>query len=65
MKKGAGFIVVDGPSASGKDSIIEQVLKDLKTLGIKSVSLEETKEKDYDRKKILMAKKMETKKLQK
>lgn len=56
MKKGL-FILVDGPSASGKDSIITQVLKDLKTLGIKSVSVEETKEKNYDRRKILLAKK--------
>lgn len=56
MKKGL-FIIVDGPSASGKDSIIKQVLKDLKTLGLKSVSIEETKEKKYDRKRILLAKK--------
>lgn len=56
MKKGL-FIVVDGPSASGKDSITTQVLKDFKTLRIKSVSIEETKEKNYDRKKILLAKK--------
>lgn len=56
MKKGL-FIVVDGPSASGKDSIIRQILKDLKNLGLKAVSIEETKEVDYDRKKILLAKK--------
>lgn len=55
MKKGL-FVVVDGPSASGKNSIITQVLKDLKTLGIKSVSIEETKEKNYNREKILLAK---------
>jgi len=56
MKKGL-FIVVDGPSASGKDSIIRQVLKDLKKLRLKAVSIEETKEANYDRKKILLAKK--------
>ena len=56
MKKGL-FIVVDGPSASGKDSIIKQVLKDLKNLRLKSVSIEETKEKKYDRKRILLAQK--------
>ncbi|MDO8583498.1 MAG: hypothetical protein Q7R51_03125 [bacterium] len=50
------LIIIDGPSASGKDSIIEQVLKDLKNLGIKSISIEETKEENYDRKKILEAK---------
>ena len=50
------FIVVDGPSASGKNSIIEQVLKDLKKLQINAVSIEETKEKSYNRKKILAAK---------
>jgi len=55
MKKGL-FVVVDGPSASGKDSIIRQILKDLKTVRIKSVSIEETKEKKYDRKRILSAK---------
>ena len=64
MKKGL-FIVVDGPSASGKDSIITQVLKDLKKLGIKSISIEETKEKNYDRKKILMAKQNGDKKVTK
>ena len=56
MKKGL-FIVVDGPSASGKDSIIRQVLKDLKRLNLKTISIEETKEKKYDRKRILLAKK--------
>jgi len=56
MKKGL-FIVVDGPSASGKDSIIKQVIKDLRKLRLKTVSIEETKEADYDRKKILLAKK--------
>ena len=56
MKKGL-FIVVDGPSASGKDSIIKQLIKDLKKLSLKAVSIEETKEKKYDRKKILLAKK--------
>lgn len=50
------LIVVDGPSASGKNSIIAQALKDLKTLGIKSVSIEETKDPIYDREKILEAK---------
>lgn len=50
------FIVVDGPSASGKDSIIKQVLKDLKTLGKKASAIEETKEKNYSRSKILKAK---------
>lgn len=56
MKKGL-FIVVDGPSASGKDSIINQVLKDLDKLNLKAISIEETKEKEYDRKRILLAKK--------
>ncbi|OGH20590.1 MAG: hypothetical protein A3D74_02070 [Candidatus Levybacteria bacterium RIFCSPHIGHO2_02_FULL_37_13] len=55
MKKGL-FIVVDGPSASGKDSIIKQILKDLNNLRLKSTSIEETKEKKYDRKKIMLAK---------
>lgn len=55
IKKGL-FIVVDGPSASGKDSIIRQVLKDLDRLNIKALFIEETKEKNYDRKKILEAK---------
>src|SRR3989344_8843310 len=55
MKKGL-FIVVDGPSASGKDSVITQVLKDLENLGLKAVSIEETKEENYDRKRILLAK---------
>lgn len=64
MKKGL-FIVVDGPSASGKDSIITQLLKDLKTLRINAISIEETKEKNYDRKKILLAKKRGDKELAK
>lgn len=55
MSKGL-FIVVDGPSASGKNSIIRQLLKDLKKLNIKVISIEETKEKGYDRKKILLTK---------
>jgi len=55
MKKGL-FIIVDGPSASGKDSIIKQILKDLNNLRLKSTSIEETKEKKYDRKKIMLAK---------
>ena len=55
MKKGL-FIVVDGPSASGKDSIIKQILKDLNNLRLKSTSIEETKEKKYERKKIMLAK---------
>ncbi|OGH24184.1 MAG: hypothetical protein A3B47_04965 [Candidatus Levybacteria bacterium RIFCSPLOWO2_01_FULL_39_24] len=50
------FIVIDGPSASGKDSIIKQVLKDLSELGVKALSIEETKEKNYNRKKILKEK---------
>lgn len=50
------FIVIDGPSASGKDTIIKRVLKDLDKLKIKAVSVEETKETNYDRKKILLAK---------
>ena len=55
--KGKGFfIIVDGPSASGKDTIIKQILKDLRGLGIKVITIEETKEKSYDRKKILTAK---------
>src|SRR3989337_2904436 len=55
MKKGL-FIVVDGPSSSGKDSIVKQVKKDLSKLGLKAISIEETKEANYDRKKILKAK---------
>lgn len=55
MKKGL-FILVDGPSASGKDSIIKQVKKDLGGLKLDIVSIEETKEKNYDREKILKAK---------
>lgn len=55
MQKGL-FIVVDGPSASGKDSIIRQVLRDLNSLGIKSLAIAETKDEKYDRKKILLAK---------
>lgn len=57
MKKKGLFVVVDGPSASGKDSIIRQVLKDLGELNIKAISIEETKEKGYSREKILLAKK--------
>lgn len=64
MKKGL-FIIVDGPSASGKDSIITQVLKDLKTLKINAIPIEETKEKNYDRKGILLAKKHGDKELAK
>lgn len=52
------LIIIDGPSASGKDTIIRQVFKDLKTLGIESISIEETKEKGYDRGKILEAKQL-------
>ena len=58
MRKQGLFIVVDGPSASGKDTIISQVLKDLDKLGLKAISIEETKEKDYDRAKILATKKL-------
>lgn len=63
MKKKGLFIVVDGPSASGKDSIIRQVLKNLNRLGLKAVSIEETKEENYDRKKILLAKELGDKKV--
>lgn len=56
MKQKSLFMVVDGPSASGKNTLIQQVLEDLDKLGIKALSIEETKEKDYDRKKILAAK---------
>ena len=55
MKKGL-FVVVDGPSASGKDTVIRQLLKDLKNLGLRAISIEETKEEKYDRKRILSAK---------
>ncbi len=55
MKSGF-FIIIDGPSGSGKDTIIRQVLKDLKKLGVKATAIEETKEKKYDREKILTAK---------
>lgn len=57
MSKRGLFIIIDGPSASGKDSIIKQVLKDLNKLSIKTLSIEETKERNYDRKNILEAKK--------
>ena len=50
------FIIVDGPSASGNDSVIQQVLKDLYTLGIQALSIQETRERDYNREKILSAK---------
>ena len=63
MRNKGLFIIVDGPSASGKDSIIKQVLEDLKSLKIKAVSIEETKEKNYNRKKILFSKKQGDKKL--
>lgn len=52
------LVVIDGPSASGKDTIIKRVLKDLNKLKIKAASVEETKEANYDRKKILQAKKI-------
>ena len=55
IKKGL-FIVVDGPSASGKDTVVRQVLKDLKSLNVEAISIQETKEKKYDREKILSAK---------
>ncbi len=55
MKNGF-FIIIDGPSGSGKDTIIKQVLKDLGKLGIKAITIEETKEKNYGREKILAAK---------
>lgn len=51
------LIVIDGPSASGKDTVIEQVLKDLAGLNIKALCVEETKEENYDRGEILEAKK--------
>lgn len=55
--RGRGLlIVVDGPSASGKDSIIKQILEDLRNLDIQTASVQETKEKDYNREKILAAK---------
>lgn len=56
MRKKGLFIVVDGPSASGKDTIVKRVLKDLSKLKINVVSIEETKEVNYDRNKILLAK---------
>lgn len=51
------FIIVDGPSGSGKDSIISEVQKKLNKLNIKTIAIEETKEKSYDGQKILAAKK--------
>lgn len=51
------FIIVDGPSASGKDSIIKQLVLDLTTADRHVIAFEETKETTYDRKKILDAKK--------
>lgn len=56
MRQKGLFIVVDGPSASGKDTIIKHLLKDLADLKIKVFAIEETKEKNYDRQKILAAK---------
>lgn len=56
MRKKGLFIAVDGPSASGKDTIIKHILKDLNKLKINVISIEETKEANYDRKKILLAK---------
>ena len=55
------FIVIDGPSGSGKDTIIKRVLKDLNKLKIKAVSVEETKEANYDRTRILLAKEQDDK----
>lgn len=57
MRNKGLFIVVDGPSDSGKNTIIKRVLKDLNRLKINVLSIEETKETNYDRKKILLAKK--------
>lgn len=62
MSKGL-FVVVDGPSGSGKDTVIKRVLEDLKKLNLKSIAIEETKEKGYDRKKILLAKEQGGKKV--
>lgn len=56
MKQKGLLVVIDGPSASGKDTIIKQVFEDLDKLGIKALPIEETKEKNYDRQKILAAK---------
>lgn len=50
------FLIVDGPSASGKDSIIKELIKELKLLGKTVFSFEETKVLTYDRQKILAAK---------
>lgn len=50
------LIVIDGPSGSGKDSVVKQVIKDLRKLNIGAISIQETKEKDYNREKILAAK---------
>lgn len=57
MKKHGLLVVVDGPSATGKDTIINLLIKDLEKLSIKVICLEETKEKNYDRRKILAARK--------
>lgn len=56
MKTKGLFIVVDGPSGSGKNSIISRMLKDLSKLNIETITIEETKEKSYDRQQILAAK---------
>lgn len=56
MSKRGLFIVIDGPSGSGKDSAANQLLKDLSKFDVKAVSIQETKEKNYDREKILLAK---------
>ncbi len=56
MRKKGLFIVVDGPSTSGKDSIIQKVVADLDKLGIKAFTIEETKDPSYDGKKVLEVK---------
>lgn len=56
MRKKGLFVVVDGPSGSGKNTIIKHLLKDLNKLKINVISIEETKEANYDRNKILLSK---------
>jgi thymidylate kinase len=55
MSKKGLLIVIDGPSASGKNTIIKQLFIDLDKLNIKALLIEEAKEKDYDKEKILKA----------
>lgn len=56
------FVVIDGPSGSGKDSVVKNLTEDLNKINIKAFTIEETKEKTYNREKILQAVKIGDKK---